>query len=188
MIYTKILHEAAETAAKLHDGLYRRHPDGVPYFSHLSYVALLLQRAGYDDEVVAAGFLHDALEDTDVTAEEMKNSFGARVTQLVEGVSEEKDVKDWVERKRLYREMIKAGEAESAAISCADHIHNSRSLGISIEDGLDVKKIFKIGITERFYHEHQLVEIYKEKLGDIELVKEFEMSIQDLEEIVKPYV
>ncbi|MBD3281160.1 HD domain-containing protein [Candidatus Uhrbacteria bacterium] len=187
MIYSKLLHEAAETASRLHDGHYRRHPEGVAYFSHLAFTALLLQRAGYDDEVVAAGFLHDALEDTEFTAEQMTERFGARVTELVQGVSEQKDVADWVERKRLYREMIKAGSAEAAALSCADHIHNSRSLGISIKDGVDIKKIFKIGIDERFAHERHLVEIYKEKLAGSELAREFEASINDLEEIVKQY-
>ncbi len=187
MIYTKLLHEAAETASKLHDGHYRRHPKGVIYFSHLAYVALLLQRAGYDDEVVAAGFLHDALEDTDYDTKQMSERFGTRVTRLVQGVSEQKDVANWVERKRLYREMIKTGSVEAVAISCADHIHNSRSLGISIEDGVDIKKIFKIGIPERFAHERALVEIYKDKLGDVALAQEFESSINDLEEIVKRY-
>jgi (p)ppGpp synthase/HD superfamily hydrolase len=188
MIYSDLLHRAAETAAKLHDGHFRRHPEGTPYFSHVAYVALLLQRAGYNDEVVAAGFLHDALEDTEFTDKEMTEQFGAKVTELVEAVSEEKDVEDWIERKRLYREMIKAGDADPAAISCADHIHNSRSLAVSIKDGMDIKKIFKIGIPERFLHERKLVDIYKEKLGEADLAREFEMSINDLEAIVKSYV
>ena len=55
-----IVVRAASLAAKLHDGQVRK--DGTPYFQHPARVATILARAGADDELVAAGFLHDVIE------------------------------------------------------------------------------------------------------------------------------
>ncbi len=188
MIYSEKIHKAAEIAARSHDGLFRKHPEGIPYFSHLAIVALMLERAGYDDEVVAAGLLHDILEDTDYSEDELRKVFGERVLEIVKGVSEDKSIKDWVERKRLYREMITNGSAEAAAISCADHIHNTRSFAQTMKEGVDIDAVFKVGVSERFRHENELIEIYNKKLGNNPLAQEFADSINDLEKLVKEYV
>lgn len=188
MLYSELLHKAAEKAALLHAGQFRKHPSGTPYFSHLAFVALLLQRAGYGDEVVAAGFLHDATEDTDYTEGEMKEEFGERVASLVRSVSEQKDVEPWVERKRLYRETIEKAQAEAVALACADHIHNSRSMAMTVKAGIDIKALFKIGLDERFAHERALVKIFNERLEASDLAREFEAAVNDLEAAIKQYV
>lgn len=176
-----------EFAAKLHKNQFRRHPEGTPYFSHLAFVAFLVQKAGYEDDVVIAGLLHDALEDTDYTAEKMAEAFGAKVTSLVQSVSEQKDVKPWAERKRLYREMLAGSIEEAVAIACADHIHNVRSFAIAIASGMDIDKEFHAGISDRFAHEKALVEIFNQKLTGSELAQEFENSVNDLELTIKKY-
>jgi len=188
MIYSKLVHGAAEVAAKLHEGQFRKHPEGTPYFSHLAYVALILQKAGYDDEVVAAGFLHDAIEDTKYTAEQMIEEFGTGVAELVLAVSEQKDVNPWSERKRLYREQIQASNTKAAALACADHLHNTQCMKITVAAGINIASLFEIGIEERFAHERALVGIFNEKLNNSELAKEFEASVDDLEAAMKKYV
>ncbi len=187
-IYSELVHEAAEFAAKLHEGQFRKHPEGTPYFSHLAYVALVLQKAGYDDEVIAAALLHDAIEDTEYTAEQMTSQFGARVTELVLAVSEQKDVDPWTERKRLYREQISESGADAAALACADHLHNTKSMTLTVDAGISIKSLFKIGIEERLAHERELVAIFNEKLDGSELAQEFESSVNDLEVAMKKYV
>jgi (p)ppGpp synthase/HD superfamily hydrolase len=188
MIYSKLVHEAAEFAAKKHEGQFRKHPEGTPYFSHLACVALLLQKAGYDDEVVAAGFLHDALEDTEYTADQMISQFGKRVTELVLAVSERKDVNPWEERKRLYREQISLADVDAVALACADHLHNTKSMTLTVAAGINIESLFKIGIKERFEHERALVSIFNEKLDGSEIAQEFESSVNDLEVAMKKYV
>ncbi|MDF1497575.1 MAG: HD domain-containing protein [Patescibacteria group bacterium] len=188
MIYSKLVHEAAEVAAKLHEGQFRKHPEGTPYFSHLAYVALILQKAGYDDEIVAAAFLHDAIEDTEYTAEKMRTHFGARVTELVLAVSEQKHVNPWAKRKRLYREQISESDIEAVALACADHLHNVKSLTLTVDSGIDIKTLFEIGIEERFAHERDLVTIFNEKLNGSELAKEFESAVGELELAMNKYV
>ena len=79
-----LLKRALDEAAVWHRSQRRKYPDvDVPYMSHLAGVAVTLGRHGFDDEVVAAGVLHDAIEDCGVTFEALSSSFGARVATLV---------------------------------------------------------------------------------------------------------
>jgi (p)ppGpp synthase/HD superfamily hydrolase len=70
-----------------------------PYVIHPLRVAWTVLQNGYDDEVVAAATLHDAIEDTDTTAEEIAERFGERVARLVEAVSEADKEAPWRIRK-----------------------------------------------------------------------------------------
>jgi len=69
---------------ELHQGQYRK--SGEPYICHPVAVAGLLRDLG-GSSAIAAGFLHDVVEDTDVTIEELEQRFGSEVRQLVEGVT-----------------------------------------------------------------------------------------------------
>ena len=72
-------------AYQLHEGQYRK--SGEPYICHPVAVAGLLRDLGGGSAMIAAGFLHDVVEDTPVTPEEIEERFGAEVRQLVEGVT-----------------------------------------------------------------------------------------------------
>jgi guanosine-3',5'-bis(diphosphate) 3'-pyrophosphohydrolase len=76
---------AFEFAYELHKGQYRA--SGEPYICHPVAVAGLLRDLGGDSAMIASGFLHDVVEDTDVTPEEIEEHFGEEVRQLVEGVT-----------------------------------------------------------------------------------------------------
>ncbi|MCF3607712.1 bifunctional (p)ppGpp synthetase/guanosine-3',5'-bis(diphosphate) 3'-pyrophosphohydrolase [Planktothrix agardhii 1033] len=76
---------AFQFAYQLHRGQYRK--SGEPYINHPIAVAGLLRYLGGDSAMVAAGFLHDIIEDTEVTPEELEQHFGAEVRHLVEGVT-----------------------------------------------------------------------------------------------------
>ena len=68
--------DALSFAADRHAGQIRDLDGQVPFVTHPVEVAYLLHEAGYSDEVVAAGVLHDVLEDTDVKPEELRGRFG----------------------------------------------------------------------------------------------------------------
>ena len=68
--------QAASLAAKLHDGQVRK--DGTPYFQHPARVASILARACSKDNLIAAGFLHDVIEDTPADYDDISQLFGAR--------------------------------------------------------------------------------------------------------------
>lgn len=81
----RLISEAAELAAHRHNGMARKGRGNEPYINHLAEVANLLATAtdGADAELVAAGWLHDSIEDTDTTREELAQRFSERVASLV---------------------------------------------------------------------------------------------------------
>ncbi len=83
--------QAYEFAKKAHEG--QKQACGKPYFEHVEKVAKLLKKWNQDEEVICAGFLHDVVEDCDVSLEEIKEKFGERVAELVDGMSWERDSK-----------------------------------------------------------------------------------------------
>src|SRR6185503_19797674 len=81
----RLVTEAAEFAARRHNGMARKGRGNEPYINHLAEVADLLATAtdGADAELVAAGWLHDTIEDTETTREELARRFSDRVASLV---------------------------------------------------------------------------------------------------------
>ena len=77
-----LIHKAIEFAAKKHRNQTRKGSD-TPYIIHPVEVMLFLKESGCSADVVAAGVLHDTLEDTDTTFEELKECFGEAVAKLV---------------------------------------------------------------------------------------------------------
>jgi (p)ppGpp synthase/HD superfamily hydrolase len=122
-------------AAERHDG--QRLPgDGVPFVRHPLEVASLLSEAGYGDEVVAGGVLHDVLENTQTPAGELEERFGRRVAELVRAVSEDDSIADPGERKEALREQVALGPLEAAAIFAADKVSRARVLASRLPAGL----------------------------------------------------
>src|ERR1700716_3129732 len=87
----RLVSEAAELAARRHNGMARKGRGNEPYINHLAEVANLLCTAteGADAELVAAGWLHDTIEDTETTPEELAEKFGDRVARLVVEVTDD---------------------------------------------------------------------------------------------------
>ena len=98
-----------------------------PYVIHPIRVAWTLERHGYDDEVITAGLLHDTIEDTDVTAEEIAERFGGRVARLVEAVSEADKTAGWEPRKQATIDKVSTADHDVLAILAADKLDNVRA-------------------------------------------------------------
>jgi (p)ppGpp synthase/HD superfamily hydrolase len=129
--------DALVFAAERHSGQ-TRDVDGVPFVAHPVEVARLLHEAGYSDEVVAAGVLHDTLEDTDAQRADLERSFGAEVAGLVAAVSDDPSIADEAKRKTALRlQVARAGEC-AAVIFAADKVSKARELRLRVgRDGLD---------------------------------------------------
>ncbi|MBE9079123.1 bifunctional (p)ppGpp synthetase/guanosine-3',5'-bis(diphosphate) 3'-pyrophosphohydrolase [Romeria aff. gracilis LEGE 07310] len=122
---------AFEFAYQLHKGQMRA--SGEPYIAHPVAVAGLLRGLGGDSAMIAAGFLHDVVEDTEVTAEEIENLFGAEVRQLVEGVTKLSKFNFRSKRERQaenFRRMFlaMAQDIRVIVVKLADRLHNMRTL------------------------------------------------------------
>ncbi len=127
-----LLASAFDFAYQLHEGQYRA--SGEPYIIHPIAVADLLRDIGASAGVIAAGFLHDVVEDTDVTPEEIEEHFGAEVRALVEGVTKLGGIhftnKTEAQAENLRRMFLAmASDIRVVLVKLADRLHNMRTLG-----------------------------------------------------------
>jgi guanosine-3',5'-bis(diphosphate) 3'-pyrophosphohydrolase len=124
----RLVSEAAEFAARRHSGMQRKGRGNEPYVNHLAEVANLLATAtdGTDAELVAAGWLHDTIEDTDTTREELAQKFGERVAALAVEVTDDMSLP---KEERRQKQIEDAPHKSSGAklIKIADKISNIRA-------------------------------------------------------------
>jgi (p)ppGpp synthase/HD superfamily hydrolase len=172
------LKRALDAAAVWHREQQRKYPHAnVPYVSHVAGVAAILSRHGFDEEVVAAGALHDSMEDCGVTFEELATKFSLRVAGLVRDCSELDKSLAWDERKRLYVEHFANKPWDAQAISLADKLDNFWSILLCKADHGDPWPMFKRGRDEQIARfdalegklsslkPHPLIDEYREVLA-----------------------
>jgi len=165
MVFSQMIQEALDFALETHwanDRQMRKGKD-VPYIVHPLTVALILARAGADEEVVAAGLLHDTVEDSSadhpVTIEDLRVRFGERVAALVESVTEDDKNVPWPERKEIVLRHVKAISDSSVLLKSADVIANdSELLADFSRDGDKVFERFKVDCRQLIQYKLRLNE------------------------------
>ncbi len=136
---TPRLERALRWSALCHRGQTRKGSD-VPYFEHPAAVAMILDRAGFDEDVVIAGLLHDVVEDTTATLEDVSARFGTEVRELVRHCSEVKRdaegrKRPWIDRKRDHLADLVGAPTTVWAIILADKLHNLTCIELDLEQG-----------------------------------------------------
>ncbi len=126
-----VLRRAYEFAASIHQGQARR--SGDPYLSHPMEVAAILTELKMDVRSIAAGFLHDAIEDTQTTMKEIRTVFGDEIADLVDGVTKLSKLPFSTREDRQaesFRKMLlaMAKDIRVIMIKLADRLHNMRTL------------------------------------------------------------
>ncbi len=130
------MNETVVSIAKALDFIARKHTDQQrkgkrqePYINHLAEVARLLAEAtnGRDPALVMAGLLHDTIEDTDTTFDDLKEEFGPVVARVVREVTDDKSLKKQ-ERKRLQVETVHGKSRRAKLLKVADKTSNLRSI------------------------------------------------------------
>lgn len=135
-----LLETALRTAAVAHREQVRKCSD-VPYVTHSAAVALILARFGFtDEELLAAALLHDVVEDTDVTLEELATQFPSATIEAVAALSETKNGTDgrlrpWEDRKAEHLRHIAAAPLAARAIALADKLHNMETMRLDLAAG-----------------------------------------------------
>jgi len=122
----KIEH-AIHFATKAHKGQ-RRKIEDIDMIFHPFTVGMLLQRSGCEEDVVVAGILHDVVEDTPHTFDDIKDDFGEKVMEYVYDVSEPDKSLSWEDRKKHTIEHIKKAPLGSKLIVACDKINNLEDL------------------------------------------------------------
>ncbi len=130
---------AAQFAAHKHRDQRRKDADASPYINHAIAVALTIAEIGHvtDPEVLAAALLHDTLEDTDTTAEELELAFGDKVRQLVEEVTDDGRL-PVRERKRRQIDHAPSLPREAVIIKLGDKISNVQDVTSAPPEGWDM--------------------------------------------------
>ena len=123
--------DAYEYAVKLHEGQKRR--DGSPYVTHCVATAEIIAEQGLDEDSIVAALLHDVIEDTPATYDDVKRQFGATVADIVEGVTKLTRVQytsHEEEQAENLRKMLiaMAKDIRVILIKIADRLHNMRTM------------------------------------------------------------
>jgi (p)ppGpp synthase/HD superfamily hydrolase len=152
----EILERGLQLAAVLHREQLRK-ITGIPYLVHPLAVAIILAQRGCPEEVLVAAMLHDAIEDTECTQQDLLRMFPAHVVSWVIDMSEVKksaagDKYIWSDRKKEHLSRIKLAPWQSQAIFIADKIHNVRSMLHDLSQGHPIWDHFPAGKTRVLWY------------------------------------
>jgi (p)ppGpp synthase/HD superfamily hydrolase len=155
-----IYEQALKVAVEAHAGQVRKH-DSSPYVVHPIMVARIIEQAGFGEVIIAAGLVHDVLEDTTFDEVTLRKVLGDDVVNIVTAVSEDTSL-PWEERKELYvNTVVSKGEAVWA-VSVADKIHNARDLiGYHTQVGKKAWEVFNRGKSKKLWFENLLFQELK---------------------------
>lgn len=185
MNHTPQIKRAIQFAARKHHGQFRKEIEPLPYVTHLFSVALLVAENGADDDVITAALLHDTIEDTDTTREEIVEKFNERVAVLVESVSEikNKDGKEfnWKERKTIYLANLENASDDALLIAIADKADNVESRNEEFErEGAAFLKRWEQPNKEYIWFYGEVLRIAQKRLPKHPLTKRYTEDYQIL--------
>lgn len=176
-----MIKRAAEFAAKVHEGKVRK-GTRIPYVVHPYEAAVIASGITSDPDVISAALLHDVIEDTDVTYEELKAEFGTRIADLVQAESEDKS-KTWKERKSATIERLKTAAREEKIICLGDKLSNLRSTASEkLRKGDEIWKKFRV--TDKKEHEWYYRGVF-EQLSEFKGELAYEEAVRLMDEIFK---
>lgn len=137
-MYSYRIELAIRAAAVLHKDQLRKGSMPFPYITHVVATAFTLMDYTDDEDIIIAALLHDTIEDTDYTIDELQEDFGGKVREIVETLTEPRSTKEkkltFKEKKKAYADQLKKGPEEAVLVAAADKIHNLRTI---VEDYTD---------------------------------------------------
>lgn len=175
-----MIEKAKAFATKAHHGQVRKNSD-VPYITHPIRVSERLQKSGFSEALICAGYLHDVVEDTPIEIEDIEKEFGEEVANLVASHTEDKS-KSWQERKQHTIDTIKHAKIELKYLIIADKLDNLLGLEQDIRlQGDSVWNNFNAGVNQQKWYNVSIVEnmydgLAKEVIPDF--FKEYEAAVK----------
>lgn len=175
-----LLDYAIYFATKAHTGQKRKTEMNVDMIFHPFTVGMILQRANASTNCVIAGILHDVVEDTKYTLQDIKNEFGLEIAHIVDEVSENKSL-PWKERKEEAIEKIRTASIEGKLVECADKISNLETMYSLYQDiGNEIWKSFNKPKEEQKWYYTQMYYAVIENTEENELFKKYENILKQI--------
>ena len=175
--------KAITFAARAHSGQYRKGTK-IPYIVHPLGVARILIQCGCPDHVVIAGILHDTVEDTSMTIEEIGREFGRDVAALVDAATEPDNTAVWEIRKSHTIGMVQTLSDEAAILVLADKVDNIRAIKEDLEANGEVvwERFKRPGERQKWYYE-SLAAAFEDRSADVQsctLLKRFKAEVDEV--------
>lgn len=164
----KVFDKALIYAIRAHKQQYRK-GDRIPYIIHPLEVASIVATMTKDEEIMAAAVLHDTVEDTEVTIEEIEKKFGSRIRKLVACETEDKHSEmppedSWKMRKEESLVFLKDADRDAKIVWMADKLSNMRSfLRMYLLEGDDLWQHFHMkDINQQYWYYQRIAEMLEE--------------------------
>jgi (p)ppGpp synthase/HD superfamily hydrolase len=151
------------------------------YIHHPVAVAELLAAEGFDESTVAAALLHDVVEDSDTSIDDIATSFGQRVADLVAALTEDESIEPFERRKEAHRRHVEEVGGDALAIYAADKLSNIRVLRRALaSEGESAGEEFEapLDVKERVWEED--LEMLRRQDPDLPLVDELAEELAKL--------
>ena len=176
-----LVRSALAQARRDHEGQVRNGSGGMPYIEHPIRVAALLDEEGYGEVVLAAALLHDVVEDSETTLDELREDFGGEVAGLVGAMTDDEEIEDYRTRKAEHRERLAAAPHDALAIYGADKLTNSTTLRAAYaEEGDAVRDEFKVPLELKLEIWEEDLALLREKAPEVPFLDRLEEELSRL--------
>jgi (p)ppGpp synthase/HD superfamily hydrolase len=170
--------EAMKLATSAHAGQIRNGSGGRPYIEHPLAVAELLAEHGFPEPVLAAGLLHDVVEESAIEVDEIRRRFGAEVGDLVGGLTDAEEIEHYGRRKEIHRAEVEATGKEALAIYAADKLSNIRALRrVYAQQGEEVGAELKAPLDVKIEVWEADAEMLRERSPELPFLAELEAEL-----------
>ncbi|MEX2108588.1 MAG: HD domain-containing protein [Solirubrobacterales bacterium] len=185
---SKPIREALEVAREAHAGQIRSGSGGMPYINHPVAVTELLSKHGYDDEaVLAAALLHDVVEDSELSVDDVAKRFGTPVAELVETLTDDEELEPYERRKEEHRRRVAEAGGDALAIYGADKLTNVRALRLAYaSEGEAAGEEFKVPLDAKEKIWVADLEMLQREAPELPFLDDLEASLSALREVRSP--
>lgn len=171
------IYKAIHTAIKAHEGQIRKLDQDI-YVAHPIEVGLILAKNNLSDEVIISGILHDTVEDTPLTLDEIELAFGPIVRLYVDYCSECDKSETWRNRKLNYLSRLRTAPIDVLFIVCVDKLTNIKSIYRNLNSlGEQLWNRFNAGYEDQKWYYYEILNLLS-PIADHPLYSELEKQIR----------
>lgn len=152
----KRINNAIEYAAIMHSNQRYKYNKKHFQIAHVYFTGAVLMEHGFNDDVVIAGILHDAVEDTDATIEDVRKKFGKKVAELVAAETVDQTI-EWEKRQYLMQDNVRNAIPEVKAIKTADLLHQLNLFSDEEQGTSQADYVQKKGAKRAYWKYEQLL-------------------------------